>query len=64
MDSLQDFAPEDTTGFIAIQSIRYIPIIHLTWSTSCVANDFYQAQEVWSAEGRRGRVPQPRMSLG
>lgn len=25
MDSLQDFEPTDTTGFVAIQSIRYIP---------------------------------------
>lgn len=26
MDSLQDFEPTDTTGFVAIQSIRYAPL--------------------------------------
>lgn len=63
MDTLQDFAPTDTTGFIAIQSIRYVspeeqPTPHNA-HFSCL-----QAQEVRSAEGRGGRVPQSRMSFG
>lgn len=26
MDSLEDFEPTDTTGFVAIQTIRYDPL--------------------------------------
>lgn len=29
MDSLEDFAPMDTTGFISIQSIRYVKFLSL-----------------------------------
>lgn len=57
MDSLEDFEPQDTTGFVAIQTIRYSPIASGRL-TSHMAN-ISQAQEVWSAEGGRGRESEP-----
>lgn len=27
MDSLEDFEPTDTTGFVAIQTIRYVSLL-------------------------------------
>jgi hypothetical protein len=60
MDTLDNFSPMDTTGFIAIQSIRYVYTIRQ--SPRGVTNDI-QAQEVRSSEGRGGRQLEPRLSL-
>ena len=52
MDSLQNFSPEDTTGFIGIQSIR---LVELQVDNLQLKTDTRQAEEVWFAKGRRRR---------
>ena len=59
MDTLDNFSPMDTTGFIVIQSIRYVYT-----SGQIIQNNIndIQAQEVRSSEGGGGRQPEPRIS--
>ena len=65
MDSLDDFEPTDTTGFVAIQTIRYVLTqslyIWLEWKHQLIF-PVLQSEEVRSPEGRGGRVPQPCMN--
>ena len=54
MDSLDNFSPEDTTGFIGIQAIRYVggaaPWWHVEVAWPWLTHK--QAKKVWASKGR------------
>lgn len=61
MDSLDNFSPTDTSGFIAIQSIRYVYQLTLPIEYLTDGGVGLQVEEVWSSKGRGGGESQPSM---